>query len=86
MAKSDKLFVTEAECADRIGLSTEQFKIALPAATKSGFPMKDPLFNNRRYWPAIQAFLDKRNGLASSFVRRTPAPLKDEPAKGSLAW
>ncbi|WP_309550403.1 winged helix-turn-helix domain-containing protein [Rhizobium rhizogenes] len=55
--------MTEAECAERLGLSTEQFKIALPAAMQSGFPMKDPLFGDRRYWPAIRAWLDRRYGL-----------------------
>ncbi len=63
MAKSDALFVTEAQCADRLGLSLEQFKMALIAATKSGFPMKDPLFADRRYWPAVRAWLDRRYGL-----------------------
>lgn len=70
MAKSDKLFVTEAECADRIGLSTEQFKIALPAAIKGGFPAPDPLFANRRYWPAVKAWLDRRYGLGDDSTLR----------------
>ncbi len=60
MAKSDALFVTEAQCAERLGLSLEQFKIALIAATKAGFPMKDPLFGDRRYWPAVRIWLDRR--------------------------
>ncbi|MCW0016258.1 winged helix-turn-helix domain-containing protein [Rhizobium sp. BT-226] len=85
MAKSDVLFVTDAECAARIGLPTQDFKDALPALERTGFPPKDPLFNNKRYWPAIQAFLDKRSGLASSFQRRNPAPLK-EAAKGPEVW
>lgn len=65
MAKSDKLFVTDAECAERTGLTTEQFKGALPALTKAGFPAPDPLFANRRYWPACKAFLDRRYGLGN---------------------
>jgi hypothetical protein len=63
MAKSDALFVTEAQCAERLGLTTEQFKIVLPAATKSGLPHPDPLFANRRYWPAVKAWLDHRYGM-----------------------
>jgi hypothetical protein len=27
------------------------------------FPAKDPLFGNKRYWPAVRAFLDARSGL-----------------------
>ena len=72
MAKSTALFLTEAELADRLGVSTEVFKIALPALDKSGFPLPDPLFQNRRYWPACQAFLDKRYGLASSSLQANP--------------
>ncbi|MGO7036070.1 winged helix-turn-helix domain-containing protein [Rhizobium ruizarguesonis] len=84
MAKSDVLYVTDAECAARIGLPTQDFKDTLPALERAGFPTKDPLFNNKRYWPAVRAFLDKRNGLASSFQRRNPAPLKE--AKGPEVW
>lgn len=65
MAKFDSLFVTEAQCAERLGLSTDQFKTALLAATKSGFPMPDPLFENRRYWPAVRAWLDRRYGMGA---------------------
>ncbi|UXS96699.1 winged helix-turn-helix domain-containing protein [Agrobacterium tumefaciens] len=63
MAKSDTLFVTEAQCAERLGLSLDQFKMALLTADKSGFPMKDPLFANRRYWPAVRIWLERRYGI-----------------------
>ncbi|MBY5879832.1 winged helix-turn-helix domain-containing protein [Rhizobium sp. BT-226] len=56
-------FVTEGELAERIGLTLDQFKIALPGATKAGFPVPDELFANRRYWPACVAWLDRRYGL-----------------------
>lgn len=75
MSKSDKLFVTDAECAARIGISTEDFKAMLPTLEKSGFPVKDPSFNEMHYWPAIKAYLDKRAGLASDFVRRPRSEL-----------
>ncbi|EJB07521.1 hypothetical protein Rleg9DRAFT_6535 [Rhizobium leguminosarum bv. trifolii WSM597] len=63
MAKSDTLFVTDGELASRLGLTLEQLKVALPAAEKSGFPIKDPSFADRRYWPACVAWLDRRYGL-----------------------
>lgn len=63
MAKSDGMFVTEAQCAERLGLTHDQFKLALLAAAKAGFPPPDPLFANRRYWPAVKAWLDRRYGL-----------------------
>jgi hypothetical protein len=70
MVKSDKLYVTDAACAERIGLQTQDFKDVLPTLERSGFPFRDPLFKDRHYWPAVRAFLDKRAGLASSFVQR----------------
>jgi hypothetical protein len=63
MARSDALFVTDGELAARLGLSLDQLKIALPAAQKAGFPVPDPLFADRRYWPACVAWLDRRYGL-----------------------
>lgn len=63
MAKSDALFVTDAQCAERLGLTLDQFKVALHAATQAGFPIKDPLFADRRYWPAVRAWLDRRYGM-----------------------
>ncbi len=80
MAKSDALFVTEAQCAERLGLSLDQFKAALLAADKSGFPMKDPLFANRRYWPAVRAWLDNRYGLDGE---KSHAPY---PPDGKEVW
>lgn len=73
MSKSTTLFVTDAQVAERMGLSADQLKAALPALDKIGFPMPDPLFENRRYWPACQAFLDRRYGLTSSSPHAIPA-------------
>ncbi len=78
VTKSDKLFVTEAECAERLGLSTEQFKTALPAATQAGFPIKDPLFAGKRYWPAVRAWLDRRYGIGQNDGMLRPPPGLDE--------
>lgn len=72
MTKATALFLTEAQLAERMGISTDLLNTALPALSKSGFPMPDPLFGNRRYWPACEAFLDKRYGLAASSLQATP--------------
>lgn len=63
MSKNTGLFVSEAQCAERMGLTTEQLKQALLAVSKAGFPPPDPSFANRRYWPAVKAWLDRRYGL-----------------------
>lgn len=72
MSKSDALFLTEAQIAQRMGLDTDVLKAKLPALTRAGFPSVDPLFDNRRYWPACQAFLDRRYGLAPSSQQANP--------------
>ncbi len=79
MAKSDKLFVTEAECAERIGISTDEFKRIVSELDRQGFPMKDPLFANRRYWPAVKAWLDRRYGMAKDDGMIRALPGLDEP-------
>ncbi|PYE25055.1 hypothetical protein C8J32_1048 [Rhizobium sp. PP-CC-3A-592] len=66
MSRATSLFLTEAELAERIGVKTELLKDALSALSKSGFPEPDPLFGGRRYWPACEAFLDRRYGLTPS--------------------
>lgn len=63
MPRTTGLFVTDAQLAERMGIATELLKSALPALQKSGFPAPDPLFQNRRYWPAVKAWLDRRYGL-----------------------
>ncbi|WP_234842192.1 winged helix-turn-helix domain-containing protein [Sinorhizobium meliloti] len=82
MAKSDKLFVTDAECAERIGIPTDEFKTVVATAAKSGFPMQDPLFKNRRYWPAVRAWLDRRYSLTTG--SGPYAPDEVEPWKKAL--
>lgn len=68
----DTLFLTEGEIAKRIGIDLPLFKTALHALTQAGFPPPDPLFANRRYWPACEAFLDRRYGLAPSSMQANP--------------
>ncbi len=79
MAKSDTLFVTDAQCAERMGLTSDQFGIALPAALQAGFPVPDPLFGKRRYWPAVKAWLDRRYGMGDNDGMLRALPGLDEP-------
>ncbi|WP_412063764.1 winged helix-turn-helix domain-containing protein [Rhizobium sp. SYY.PMSO] len=83
MSKSDALFVTDAQCAERIGISTEEFKAIVPELTRQGFPVPDPLFGKRRYWPAVRVFLDRRYGMGKddSMLRAPPGLDEEEPWK-----
>jgi hypothetical protein len=62
-----KLFVTDAELMRRLGLDS---KIARPVIAMldaqhktSGFPQKQKLWGNRRYWPAVKVWFDHAYGL-----------------------
>jgi hypothetical protein len=62
--EKDKLFLTDAELIRRLGVPEKHMRRMLPGLeSKYGFPRKQPLFGDRRYWPAVKAWLDKRNGL-----------------------
>lgn len=78
MAKADQLFLTEAQIAERIGLPTDKVKIALKTLEKVGLPMPDPVFENRRYWPAVKAFLDQRYNLGKQSPQGNPSLDGDE--------
>jgi hypothetical protein len=57
----DKLFVTDAELIRRLGLPEKIGRAAIQELDRSQagrprFPRKEPLFGNRRYWPAIEKY------------------------------
>jgi hypothetical protein len=60
------LFVTDAELIRRIGVPEKIARAAIHALERdraSGFPPKKAFWGNRRYWPAVKAYLDRTNGL-----------------------
>ena len=74
------LYVTDTEMLRRIGISEKIGRIAIKELEKrQEFPAKDPLFGKKRYWPAVRAFLDARNG-----VTITPPKLKTMKAPANL--
>jgi len=62
--EKDKLYLSDAELIRRIGVPEKTLRSMLPGLEKHyGFPPKSPIFGGRRYWPAVQLWLDKHNGL-----------------------
>jgi hypothetical protein len=62
--EKDKLYLTDAELIRRIGVPEKQLRPLLPALeTKYAFPKKSAFFGDRRYWPAVKAWLDRHEGL-----------------------
>jgi hypothetical protein len=62
----DTLYVTDAELIRRMGVPEKIARAALRAYDMDrgkGFPQKQKLWGDRRYWPAVKAFLDRTNGL-----------------------
>jgi len=57
----EALFVSDAEIYRRLGVGPRTGRIAILAMEKGGlFPKKDPLFGNKRYWPAVAKAIDDR--------------------------
>jgi hypothetical protein len=60
----DKLYLTDAELIRRLGVPE---RLARPTIqqleSKANFPKRQALWGNRRYWPAVKAYLDRQNGL-----------------------
>jgi hypothetical protein len=61
VAKRGGLFVTDAELIERLGVPEREARAALQmldTTRGTGFPQKQKLWGNRRYWPAIKAWFD----------------------------
>jgi hypothetical protein len=65
--EKDKLFVTDAELIRKLGVPEKHARRVIQALDEnrpSGFPPKQTLWADRRYWPAVKAWLDKNYGLS----------------------
>lgn len=62
--EQDKLLVTDAELIRRLGVPEKIGRLALKALDEapSGFPRKQKLWGDRRYWPAVLAYLEHTGG------------------------
>jgi hypothetical protein len=64
--EKDKLWLTDAEIIRRIGCPEKIARQAIQALDtnpRSGFPRKQKLWGDRRYWPAVKAYFDATNGI-----------------------
>ncbi len=62
--EKDKLWVTDAELIRRMGVPepTAREAIRMLDAKPSGFPKKQKLWGDRRYWPDVKAYFDREYG------------------------
>jgi hypothetical protein len=59
----ETLFVTDAELIRRIGIPEKIARAAIQVLDRdrgSGFPQKQALWGNRRYWPTVRAWFDRQ--------------------------
>jgi hypothetical protein len=60
--RKDTLFVTDEEMIRRLGAPRKAASMAvrmLDRDRSKGFPQKQKLWGNRRYWPAVRAWFDR---------------------------
>jgi hypothetical protein len=62
LAKRETLFITDAELIQRLGIPEKIARKLLREFDRlpCSFPPKDKLCGDRRYWPAVKAWFDKR--------------------------
>lgn len=63
MTKPLGLYVSDEQLYALLGVGKDKGRTAFQVLENEGFPQKDPLFSDKRYYPAVKAFLDHRNGL-----------------------
>lgn len=78
---TDELFITDAELIRRMGVPEKIARsvIRMLDSKPSGFPRKQKLWGDRRYWPAVKAYLDRTSGLESETDAARVAP--EHPAR-----
>jgi hypothetical protein len=70
-----RLYLTEAEIADRVMSGddrVQRWKGVAAMLERQGLPQKDPVFDNRRYWPAVRDFLDRRAARGATMAVSQP--------------
>jgi hypothetical protein len=66
MTETETLWITDAELIRRSGVPEKVMRPVLhrmDADRRNGFPKKNPLYGNRRYWPAVQDYWAKQTGI-----------------------
>ena len=73
---AETLYITDAELIRRMGVPEKIARHAIRELDRnraSGFPKKQALFGDRRYWPAVKNYLDKLNGIKMDAPQRRSA-------------
>jgi len=71
--EKDKLWVTDAELIRRPGVPEKIGRAALHMYDRTkgtGFPQKQKLWGDRRYWPAVVDYFDHQYGFRTAGLSR----------------
>lgn len=73
IGEAETLYVTDAELIRRSGIPVHKARLLISELDRlpSGFPPKDKLCGNRRYWPAVKDFFANRTAKLLAPQRRT---------------
>jgi hypothetical protein len=65
---NEALYITDAELIRRLGVPEKRAREVLREldAKHPGFPRRQKLWGDRRYWPAVRAYLDRVNGIGGT--------------------
>ena len=72
------LFLPDKQIAQLLGIGEKTWRAVAQQLERQGLPKPDPSFANRRYWPAVRAFLDRRYHLDATGIRIGPSSTKVE--------
>jgi hypothetical protein len=59
------LYVTDEEICARLGISLKRWGGSLQVLLREGLPPRDPVAGDKRYWPAVKLFFDRRHGIST---------------------
>jgi len=62
-------YLSERKIAARLNISFARWESNRASFERAGLPRRDPLAGDKRWWPSVKAFFDRRNGLGPG---RTP--------------
>lgn len=75
----EKLFLTDAELRRRLGVPEREFRQAIQQldSKPTGFPKKQKLWGDRRWWPAVEAYLNRTGGILQNDAARLITETRD---------
>lgn len=70
--EKDKLWVLDSELIRRMGVPEKIARETLRMldSKPSGFPKKQKVWGDRRYWPAVKDYFDKQHGITLTIPER----------------